>query len=73
MIRLKSCPITLSIKVAESDKEKMLKAAQEFNISIKSKSDDLASANVEEGSGEHTPAQTTEEWITFDKPMIYLL
>ncbi|KLO13544.1 hypothetical protein SCHPADRAFT_874023 [Schizopora paradoxa] len=73
LIRLKPCPVTLSIKVAESNKEKMARAAQDFNVNIKSSRNDYsAPANDGQASGEQSSADATDEWLTLDKPILYL-
>lgn len=52
----------------------MAKAAQEFNVNLKSSRSDYRSPPSDEQiAGEQSSAPAEDEWFTFDKPMIYLL
>ena len=77
VMKMKSCPLTLSIKLQESDKDKML---EEF----KAKSLAYHQHNLQEHTHEvgedslpvlkHTEEPGEEDgWITFDKPIVFLV
>lgn len=83
LIRMKPCPVTLHIKVAESNKEKMVEeflATRNSGTLMGSNSSTDALENEEELSADSLPPlkynrgePTAEDgWITFDKPMVYL-
>jgi len=71
LVRLKPCPATLSIKIAETDKEKMVLAARAHNVSLELPHYRFPATDAQGSTGQ-TPAEGSDEWITFDKPIIYL-
>lgn len=89
LVRHKSCPAKISIKVAESDKTKMLDdlrkgeaAATERAHNVQKLSEEPQSIDNTADSESplstlpplvHTVSDSKEGWIEFDKPLIYLM
>ncbi|KAI5114991.1 hypothetical protein M0805_006557 [Coniferiporia weirii] len=80
VLKLKSCPLTLEIKVAETDKDKMF---EEFRARTETSRREQHQRELEDHQQEvdkdalpvlrHTEQPSEDNgWITFDKPIIYL-
>jgi sphingosine kinase len=71
VVRPRQCPVTLSVKVVEQDKHKMVQA-------LHSRQKGSTNNHVSGGSSVKTdlnrPQQAEDErgWITFDKPLLYV-
>lgn len=70
VVRPRSCPIKLSVKVAEQDKHKMVEAL--YSRQKASTNNRLSGLNV--NADLHSPQQPADEqgWIMFDKPLLYV-
>lgn len=70
VLSLEPCPIQLSIKVAEKDKDKMAQAAHERNQGSSPLVDDGTDAQSLP-SLKYLPDDQTDGWVTIEEPMLF--
>ncbi|OBZ75597.1 Sphingoid long chain base kinase 4 [Grifola frondosa] len=84
VLKMKHCPVKLSIKVSESDKKKMVRDLHASRSKAQAQHGPASDQDIEQAaSGSSRSASTSlpplkyaamdsEGWITFEKPMLYL-
>src|SRR5215472_7928552 len=71
VVAFKPCPIQLSIKVAEQDKNVMVKA---FHTQQEDRSKETPVQTSAEGtSAPNNLGNEQDTWITFDKPILFVI
>ncbi|EJD53008.1 hypothetical protein AURDEDRAFT_96953 [Auricularia subglabra TFB-10046 SS5] len=80
LVSMKSCPVELSIKVNEKDKQRMVethRAIRSKRVASASRPDLLSTAGIDDLEDSQLPDLRfadgpDHEWITFEKPVLYV-